>query len=111
MTRNQIEAWTQKGVQSKDILKMDEPIAQRTRRTFRLQVPSLRHPSKTMQEKDILGGLQIEAEDKELLLPLIAKTKRQHAVIIEMNSVLRKGLELQISFVRVTRGNHSRNAR
>jgi hypothetical protein len=61
------------GVHPKDSLKMDEPIALRTRRKLKLQ-----SPSEAMKVKDILGGLQTEAEDKELLLQLIiAQNKRQ----------------------------------
>ena len=60
------------GAHSKDSLKMDETIAHRTRRKFKLQ-----YPSEAMKDKDILSGLQVEAEDKELLLHLIAQSKRQ----------------------------------
>jgi hypothetical protein len=42
---------------------MDEPIALRTRRKFKLQ-----HPSEAIKDKVILGVLQVKAEDKELLL-------------------------------------------
>ncbi len=63
MARNKVQAWTQKGVHSKDSLKMDEPIALRTRRKFKLQ-----HPSEAIKDKVILGVLQVKAEDKELLL-------------------------------------------
>jgi hypothetical protein len=51
---------------------MDERIALRTRRKFKLQ-----YPPGTMKDRDILGKLQIEAEDKELLLQLVAQSKKQ----------------------------------
>jgi hypothetical protein len=82
------------GFHSKDTLKMDEPIASRTRRKFKSQ-----YPPEAIKDKDILGRLQIEAKDKELLLQLIAQSKRQQGEVIEMNSVLKKVLELQISIV------------
>ncbi len=62
------------------------------------------HPSKAMKVKDVLGRLQIKAEDKELLLQLIAQSKRQQGEIIETNSVLKKMLELQISSVQQLQG-------
>ncbi len=49
-----------------------------------------------MKDKDILGGLQVEAEDKELLLQLFAQSKRQQGEFIETKSVLKRVLELQI---------------
>jgi hypothetical protein len=52
-------------------------------RKFKLQ-----YPSETMKDKDILGGLQVEAEDKELLLQLIAQSKRQQGEFMEMKLVL-----------------------
>jgi hypothetical protein len=56
-----------------------------------------------MKVKDILGGLQTEAEDKELLLQLIAQNKRQ-GEFIETQLVLKKVLELQISIVQELQG-------
>jgi hypothetical protein len=100
MARNQIQAWLDtEGIHSKDTLKMDEPIALRTRRKFKLQ-----YPSEAMKDKDILGGLQIEAEDKELFQQLIAQSKRQQGEIIETKLVLKKVLELQISIVQELQG-------
>ncbi len=78
---------------------MDEPIALQTRRKFKLQ-----YPPKAMKDKDILGGSQIEAKDKELLLQLIAQTKRQQGEVTEMNLVLKKVLELPISIVQELQG-------
>ncbi len=77
---------------------MDEPIALRTRRKLKLQ-----SPSEVMKVKDILGRLQTEAEDKELLLQLIAQNKRQ-GEFIETQLVLKKVLELQISIVQELQG-------
>jgi hypothetical protein len=58
-----------------------------------------------MKVKDILGGLQVEAEDKELLLQLIAQNKRQQGqFMVETKFVLKKVLELQISIVRELQG-------
>jgi hypothetical protein len=54
--------------------------------------------------KDILSGLQVEAEDKELLLQLIAQNKRQQGEFIETKLVLKKVLELQISIVQELQG-------
>ncbi len=50
-----------------------------------------------MKDKDILGWLQVEAEDKELLLQSIAQSKRQQGEFIETKLVLKKVLELQKS--------------
>ncbi len=57
-----------------------------------------------MTDKDILGGLQVEAEDKELLLQLIAQSKIQQGKFIETKIVLKKVLELQISIVQELQG-------
>ena len=78
---------------------MDEPIALRTGRKFKLQ-----YPCEAMKDKDILGGLQVEAEDKELLLQLIAQSKRQQDEFIETKLALKKVLGLQISIVQELQG-------
>ncbi len=78
---------------------MDEPIELRTRHKFKLQ-----YPSEAMKHKDILGRLQVEAEDKELLLQLIAQSKSQQGEFMETKLVLKKVLELQISIVQELQG-------
>ena len=49
-----------------------------------------------MKDKDILGGLEVEAKDKELLLQLIAQSKKQQGEFIETKLVLKRVLDLQI---------------
>ncbi len=84
---------------SMDSFEMNEPIALCTRRKFKLQ-----YPSEAMKDKDILVGLQVEAEDKKLLLQLIAQSKRQQGEFIGTKLVLKKVLELQISIVQELQG-------
>ena len=60
------------GVESKNTIKEDVPIALRTRSRDQLQ-----HPTEAMKNEDLLDRLQIEAELKELLKQLIIQNKNQ----------------------------------
>ena len=82
------------GVESKNTIKEDVPIALRTRSRDQLQ-----HPTEAMKNEDLLDRLQIEAELKELLKQLIIQNKNQQDEIQEMNSTLKTILELQIESI------------
>ena len=86
------------GAKSKDTIKMDEPIARRTRRNLRIQ-----HPSKALKDKDALD--KADTEVRELLLQLIAQNKEQRDQIKAMNLVLEKVLEQQASMINELHGN------
>lgn len=81
------------GVESNDTIKMDDPIALRTRRRTKLQ-----HPSKAKRAKNIPGKSK-GTEEKSLLLQLIQQNKRQQDRITELNLMLKKVLELQLSML------------
>jgi hypothetical protein len=83
------------GVRSNDTIKMDEPVAMRTRGSSILQ-----HPSKAKCAKNISGKLQKDIEEKGLLQQLIQQNKQQQDRLTEMNVTLKKVLELQLSTVR-----------
>jgi hypothetical protein len=91
MIRNQIQAWTQKGSTQK-ILKMDEPIALRTRRKLKLQYPS-------EPRKDTILLDKTDTKMRDLLLRLIAQNKEQQDQIKAMNLMLKKVLAQQTSIV------------
>ena len=82
------------GVESNDIIKEDVPIAMRTRGRIKLQ-----HPSKAKKAKKI-SGKSMGTEKKSLLLQLIQQNKQQQDRLTEMNVMLRKVLELQLSMAR-----------
>ena len=82
------------GVESKNTIKEDVPVALRTRSRDQLQ-----HPTEAMKNEDLLDRLQIEAELKELLKQLIIQNKNQQDEIREMNSTLKTVLELQITSI------------
>ena len=82
------------GVESKNTIKEDVPIALRTRSRDQLQ-----HPTEAMKNEDLLDRLQIKAESKELLKQLIIQNKNQQDEIRELNSTLKTVLELQITSI------------
>ena len=82
------------GVESNDIIKEDVPIAMRTRGRTKLQ-----HPSKAKKAKKI-SGKSMGMEKKSLLSQLIQQNKQQQDRLTEMNVMLRKVLELQLSMAR-----------
>ena len=59
------------GVESIDIIKMDDPITMRTRCRTKLQ-----HPSKAKRTRNI-SGISTDMEDKRLLLQLVQQNKQQ----------------------------------
>jgi hypothetical protein len=82
------------GAESNDTIKVDGPVAMRTRGRTKLQ-----HPSKAKRAKKI-SGKSTDPEEKSLLLQLIQQNKQQQDRLTEMNVMLRKVLELQLSMVR-----------
>ena len=83
-----------RGVESKNTIKEDVPVALRTRSRDQLQ-----HPTEAMKNEDLLDRLQIEAELKELLKQLIIQNKNQQDEIRELNSTLKTVFELQITSI------------
>ena len=84
------------GVGSKDTIKMNEPVATRTRRSTKLQ-----HPSTAEKTKNITGKLQMETEEnmKSILLQLRQQNQQQQDRLTEMNVMLKNVLELQLLVV------------
>jgi hypothetical protein len=76
------------GVQSKDTIKMDEPVAQRTRGKIKLQ-----HLSEPRKDTILLD--KPDTEMKELLIRLIAQKKKQQDQIKAMNLMLKEFLAQQ----------------
>ena len=85
------------GVESNDTIKMDDPVAMRTRRKTKLQ-----HPSNTKRAKNI-SGKSTDMEQKSLLLQLAQQNKQLQARLTEMSVMLTKVLELQLSMAREIR--------
>ena len=79
---------------SKDTIKMNEPVATRTRRSTKLQ-----HPSMAEKTKNITGKLQMETEEnmKSILLQLRQQNQQQQDRLTEMNVMLKNVLELQLA--------------
>ena len=69
------------GAKTKDTIKMDEPIAQRTRYRFKIQ-----RPSEPRKETIFLD--KTDTEMSELLIQLVAQNKEQQDQIKAMNLVL-----------------------
>ena len=82
------------GVESSDIIKVDVPIAMRTRGRTNLQ-----HPYQAKKAKKI-SGKSMGTEKKSLLLQLMQQNKQHQDRLTEMNVMLRKVLELQLSMAR-----------
>jgi hypothetical protein len=80
------------GVHSKDTLKMDEPIALRTRRKLKLQYPY-------EPRKDTILLDKTDTEMRELLIHLIAHNKEQQDQIKARNLMLNEVLAQQTSIV------------
>ncbi len=81
------------GAKSKDTIKMDEPVAQRTRNKIKLQ-----HLSEPRKDTILLD--QTDTEMRELLIRLIAQDKEQQDQIKAMNLMLKEVLAQQILIVR-----------
>ena len=75
-----------------DTLEMDEPIALRTRRKFKLLYPS-------EPRKDTILFDKTDTEMRELLICLIAQNKEQQDQIKAMNLMLKEVLAQQTSIV------------
>ena len=75
-----------------DTLKMDEPIALRTRHKFKLQYPS-------EPRKDTIRLDKTDTDMRELLICLIAQNKEQQVQIKAMNLMLKEVLAQQTSIV------------
>ncbi len=82
------------GVKSKDTIEMNEPVAMHTRRSTKLQ-----HPSKAKWAKNISGKLQMEKEEKRLLLQRVQQNKQQQDRLTVTNVMLKNVLELQLLIV------------
>jgi hypothetical protein len=80
------------GVHSMDTLKMDEPIALRTRHKFKLQYPS-------EPRKDTIRLDKTDTDMRELLICLIAQNKEQQVQIKAMNLMLKEVLAQQTLIV------------
>jgi hypothetical protein len=80
------------GVHSMDTLKMDEPIALRTRHNFKLQYPS-------EPRKDTIRLDKTDTDMRELLICLIAQNKEQQVQIKAMNLMLKEVLAQQTLIV------------
>jgi hypothetical protein len=78
-----------------DTLKMDEPIALRTRRKFKLQYPS----EDSEPRKDTIRLDKTDTEMRELLICLIARNKEQRVQIKAMNLMLKDVLAQHTSIV------------
>ena len=79
------------GVESNDTIKVDVPVAMRTRGRTKLQ-----HLSKAKRAKNI-SGKSTGTEKKSLLVQLIKQNKQQEDRLTKMNVMLRKVLELQLT--------------
>ena len=85
------------GVESKDTIKEDVPVALRTRSRDQTQ-----HPTEAMKSEDLSERLRIEVELKELLKQLIIQNKNQQDLqheILQMKSTLKDVLEMQITSI------------
>ena len=84
------------GVGSKDTTKMNEPVATRTRRSTKLQ-----HPSMAEKTKNITGKLRMETKEnmRSILLQLQQQNQQQQDRLTEMNVMLKNVLELQLLVV------------
>ena len=82
------------GAESYDTIKMDDPGAMRTRRRTKLQ-----HPSINAKRAKKISGKSTNMEEESLLSKLIQQTKQQQDRLTEMNVMLKKVLELQMSMV------------
>jgi hypothetical protein len=85
------------GVESKDTIKEDVPVALRTRSRDQTQ-----HPTEAMKSEDFSERLRIEVELKELLKQLIIQNKNQQDLqheILQMKSTLKDVLEMQITSI------------
>ncbi len=80
------------GVHSMDTLKMDEPIALRTRHKFKLQYPS-------EPRKDTILLDKTDTDMRELLIRLIAQNKEQQVQIKAINLMLKEVLAQQTLIV------------
>ena len=85
------------GVESSDIIKVDVPIAMRTRGRTNLQ-----HPYQAKKAKKI-SGKSMGTEKKSLLLQLMQQNKQHQDRLTDMKVMLRKVLELQLSMAREIR--------
>ena len=79
---------------SNETIKVDVPVAMRTRGRTKLQ-----HPYKAKKAKKI-SGKSMGTEKKSLLLQLMQQNKQHQDRLTEMNVMLRKVLELQLSMAR-----------
>ena len=82
------------GVESKDTMEMNMPVATRTRRSTKLQ-----HLSTAEKTKNITGKLQMETKEnmKSILLQLRQQNQQQQDRLTEMNVMLTNVLEQQLS--------------